>query len=651
MKDFVKAKEKIIQLGFQLEERGTLMAILTTLDEEAFKLIFDDDDIAIKASLKQLLKNGEQQRPRKRPLEEEQKEEPLKSKPFEPKPKEGEEPFDPVKAFLLDPTSQPQSSPTKRPHLNVQNYLQSQMPPPAYQPFNASPLGYQNQMPPAYVGLQSMPPPSYNNNNFFQPPPNVNVINEGPDEEEDLPEIPQPDTQQSAAQEVVPLEIQVKGYLPAIRFDQRVDYLTMVSLKAPKIENRTTNLDIVAVLDQSGSMAGEKLNLLKKATLFVASQLGERDRLSIITFNDHPTRLCHSVVMNKEGKKKVAQLIAKIHSIGGTKIAPAVKTALDIMNGRKNKANEGAVILLSDGQGDTVDQELMKEGFLQKPATDQMFAIHTFGFGADHDARLLGQIALNNRGTFCFISKVKDVVQAFANCLGGLLTLFAKNISVSVTIEGEGNKFKKLHTKFANEIGTDQKSCKITIPDMYAGETRDILIELDVMALKQPGKEQKLLTASGIYSDVAKELAGVILPPVEFKFNRPKEVDPNQVPDDIIDQQRNRIISARVLEESAKFSEQQDFVKSGEVLQAAIKQIQDSLSANTNYSRALIQDLQTTMNHNSSSTSYNSTGRAWSMQQQQVQWVQRHSYSPSSASSHLNATPCQNQMLQESKRK
>ena len=66
------------------------------------------------------------------------------------------------------------------------------------------------------------------------------------------------------------------------------DIWTLVSLTAPcqnKDEEKEEKvpMDIVSVMDKSASMAGEKLQLVKKTLEFVLTQLTEKDRLALIT--------------------------------------------------------------------------------------------------------------------------------------------------------------------------------------------------------------------------------------------------------------------------------------------------------------------------------------------------------------------------------
>jgi len=61
------------------------------------------------------------------------------------------------------------------------------------------------------------------------------------------------------------------------------------------------------------------------------------------------------------------------------------------------------------------------------------FTINTFGYGKDHDAQLMDNLAKLGDGTFYFIEKVDDVGECFADCVGGLISVIAKEGVISVT--------------------------------------------------------------------------------------------------------------------------------------------------------------------------------------------------------------------------
>jgi hypothetical protein len=86
----------------------------------------------------------------------------------------------------------------------------------------------------------------------------------------------------------------------------------LVTLKAPSINPLSNNeasstpsrvpIDLVCVVDQSGSMTGEKIMLLKETLVYIAEQLNEFDRLSIISFDTQAYDQSHGLKRMNEAK-------------------------------------------------------------------------------------------------------------------------------------------------------------------------------------------------------------------------------------------------------------------------------------------------------------------------------------------------------------
>lgn len=53
-----------------------------------------------------------------------------------------------------------------------------------------------------------------------------------------------------------------------------------------------TSVDLICVIDVSGSMSGEKIELVKSTMKYLLEALTPADRLSIITFESWGDRLC-----------------------------------------------------------------------------------------------------------------------------------------------------------------------------------------------------------------------------------------------------------------------------------------------------------------------------------------------------------------------
>ena len=74
--------------------------------------------------------------------------------------------------------------------------------------------------------------------------------------------------------------------LVAVETDQTVHVmLELAAPPAPEVTERRP-IDVVAVIDRSGSMSGEPLEAVLRATSQLAQLLGTDDRLAVVTFDD-----------------------------------------------------------------------------------------------------------------------------------------------------------------------------------------------------------------------------------------------------------------------------------------------------------------------------------------------------------------------------
>ncbi|MCO5556568.1 hypothetical protein L7F22_010118 [Adiantum nelumboides] len=80
-------------------------------------------------------------------------------------------------------------------------------------------------------------------------------------------------------------------------------------------------VDLVAVLDTSGSMVGTKLTLMKRAMRLVVRILGPANRLSIVAFASNAHRVMALRRMTKEGRRATLEALDSLSCSGRTSIA------------------------------------------------------------------------------------------------------------------------------------------------------------------------------------------------------------------------------------------------------------------------------------------------------------------------------------------
>jgi len=111
-----------------------------------------------------------------------------------------------------------------------------------------------------------------------------------------------------------------------------------------------TSVDLICVIDVSGSMSGEKIELVKETMRFLIETLTPSDRLSIITFNSSGNRICGLKAVTQENLVNFSNFINLLYASGGTNIMSGMNIALKTIKERKKSNKVTSVFILSDGQ-------------------------------------------------------------------------------------------------------------------------------------------------------------------------------------------------------------------------------------------------------------------------------------------------------------
>nr|XP_051201874.1 E3 ubiquitin-protein ligase WAV3-like [Lolium perenne] len=137
----------------------------------------------------------------------------------------------------------------------------------------------------------------------------------------------------------------------------------------------------------------------------------------------------------------------------GTNIGAALRKAAKVLDDRLHRNAVASVILLSDGQdtytvprrGQVADYDaLVPPSFAYTGDGYRSAPVHTFGFGTDHDAAAMHTIAEATGGTFSFIENEADIQDAFAQCIGGLLSVAVQELRVHVACANTGVRVRSV---------------------------------------------------------------------------------------------------------------------------------------------------------------------------------------------------------------
>ncbi|XP_011096891.2 uncharacterized protein LOC105175944 [Sesamum indicum] len=367
---------------------------------------------------------------------------------------------------------------------------------------------------------------------------------------------------------------------PAVAAPESVsDFAVLVGVRAPPLlddarQYERAPIDLVTVLDVSGSMAGLKLVLLKRAVCFVIENLGPADRLSIVSFSSSAHRKLPLLRMTGRGREDAKAAVNSLFSDGGTDIVEGLKKGARILEERRERNPVASIILLSDGkhtfdfiparrshQNRTSSDLPRILGFTNNENNQRSFPVHAFGLGVDHDSSTMHAISDASGGTFSFIESVDMVQDAFARCIGGLLSVVAQELRLTMTSASPGVEIDSIPSgRYASEISDQGFQAVINVGDLYADEEKEFLVHLSIPecaiaeSVGTVGRTS-LLKISCSYRDTASK-AMVQLEGERVEIRRPKVVSRTDgVVSLEVDRQRNRLWVAEGIAKAQEMAE------------------------------------------------------------------------------------------------
>ncbi|MCZ7535031.1 MAG: VWA domain-containing protein [Acidimicrobiia bacterium] len=254
----------------------------------------------------------------------------------------------------------------------------------------------------------------------------------------------------------------------------------MLELQMPEahVDDRTP-LSISLVIDRSGSMSGEKLDVAKECARYLTRRLSGDDHLALITYDDSVDLVAPLAPVDAA---VLEHALAGIGTGGMTNLSGGWLKGLEEID-RAPDDGVRRVLLLTDGQANVgiVDRGQLvsiAQGAKDKAATT------TIGFGADFDEDLLAAIAAASDGATYYAENPDDAPAIFAEEFANLATLVAQNVSVEIR---PADPVELLGVLNEYPIADVPGGLQVQLGDAYGSERRRVVFRMRIPEVAKLG--------------------------------------------------------------------------------------------------------------------------------------------------------------------
>ena len=157
------------------------------------------------------------------------------------------------------------------------------------------------------------------------------------------------------------------------------------------------DVNLVMLLDTSGSMRGSKIDNMQEAAVQFVTQMGDDDYLSLIAFSTEPALIVEHVRVG-DNRDKIVNAIMDLSAIGDTTLFDAIGDGSALLTETTQPSTANAMVVLTDGQ-DTRSYRFNSATAMQEALANNA-TVFTIAYGNDADEQILERLATQANGNF-----------------------------------------------------------------------------------------------------------------------------------------------------------------------------------------------------------------------------------------------------------
>jgi len=194
------------------------------------------------------------------------------------------------------------------------------------------------------------------------------------------------------------------------------------------------SVDMVIVLDRSGSMEGEKIDHARQAVLHLLSSLTGEDRFALVTYADDVRVEAAPAEVTADARQRLEAVVRRVEAGGGTNLGGGLRAGMELLRTADRAGRLGRVVLISDGlanQGVTDPQALAE---MAAGALAGEFAVSTVGVGYDFNEELMTSLADRGTGNYYYLENPATFAAVFQKEFQSTRVVAAGGVEIRVPL-------------------------------------------------------------------------------------------------------------------------------------------------------------------------------------------------------------------------
>ena len=227
-------------------------------------------------------------------------------------------------------------------------------------------------------------------------------------------------------------------------------------------------LNLVAVVDKSGSMSGQPLALVRSSLLEVLGHLREGDRISIVLYGDRAHVHLEPIDVTAGNRGVIRERIKEIESAGSTAMEEGLKLGYEVARqSGKQFAGVTRVMLFTDERPNVGNTHELGFMTMARAASHDGIGLTTIGVGVQFDAELATTIGSVRGGNLFFMRDEGDAKQVFGAEFDFMVSELAHDLTISITPQ-PGYNVSGVYGVPDGLMGwQNERTVKITLPTVF----------------------------------------------------------------------------------------------------------------------------------------------------------------------------------------